>query len=126
MRVSCPLSVFVPVMILGCGQRSESAAVQRLEPGSVSSVSLRTHSAVGCWNFAAVGYRGYARLPEFVQLSAKYRVTAQGDTIGQALLDADAKGPGLGFAYWIPINANTIDLSWSDGLTGVEVELVGR
>jgi hypothetical protein len=126
MRISRLLSILVPLTAPACNKESEQASVHGAPPRSVSPQLLRAHSAVGCWAVSAEDYRGYARIPALVQLSSKYRVTARGDTIGQALIDLGSRGPGLGYADWVPITPTTIALNWGDGLAGVQVHLSGH
>src|SRR5947208_12447286 len=94
---------FLVLSVLTCTGRTETQSSEETESRSTSVSALRAHPAVGCWALAAAGYRGYARIPALVRLSSKYRVNARGDTLGQALLDEGSRGPGLGYAYWIPI-----------------------
>ena len=95
-------------------------------PLSATSMQIRHHSAIGCWRVTASAYEGYAHIPSFVAFDSQPRVGTMGDTFAIVLYDSTSRGPGLGYARWVPITADSLFLAWGDGLAGVDVYLSGR
>ena len=95
-------------------------------PLSATSMQIRHHSALGCWHVTARDYEGYARIPSFLVFDSQPRVGTMGDTFAIVLYDSTSRGPGLGYARWVPITADSLLLAWGDGLAGVNVYLSGR
>ena len=112
------VGISAAILIGGC-----SPAPERVSRPTTNAQALRSHPAVGCWRLATPQDFGYPRL---VRLDSKYRATASGDTIGQALLDATQSGIGIGSASWVPLGHDSLFLEWNDGLAGAEVTLTGR
>jgi hypothetical protein len=90
--------------------------------GAITRASI-SHPAVGCWLIQADGYQGYAKLPVTIRLDSVGWSTPHGDTVFRGYLDSSSVGPGLGLAHWRPLQSNSVELAWGDGLAGVKATM---